>query len=51
MTDQFAPIDKPYMKFWQARFDDMGLAKIFKAVKSVKVKAVKKRKGKRKVRK
>jgi len=41
MTDQFKPIDKPYLKQWQDRLES----------KPAKVKPKPRKKGKRKVRK
>jgi hypothetical protein len=34
--DQFAPIDKPYMKQWRERLEAVNLAKAIKAVKKRK---------------
>jgi hypothetical protein len=44
MSDQFAPIDKPYLKQWQERMAE----KPAKPVKPTKVKPKAKRKGKAK---
>lgn len=44
MTDQFAPIDKPYLTQWRERLDAEKLVKTIKRVKAKRKKA----KGKKK---